>query len=67
MSRRQHTTLIVQVRLPMPVGKTQAQTLEWLKRTLTEGFNVAPNLGDVEPFHSPATLVKLIGRETNYL
>ena len=54
MSRRQHTTLILQVRIPVPAGKTQAQTLEWVKQQII-------------PSSSPQTQVKIIGRETTYL
>ena len=61
MSRRQHTTLIVQVRIPVPAGKTQAATLEWIKAALTSG------LGATSPFASPQTQVKLMGRETHYV
>ena len=52
MSRRQHTTLIIQVRIPVPAGKTQAQTLEWIKQQFRE---------------VPSIIVKLLGRETTYL
>ncbi len=54
MTRRQHTTLILQVRIPVPAGKTQAQTLEWVKQQL-----ILPS--------TPQTQVKITGRETTYL
>jgi hypothetical protein len=64
MSRRQHTTLILQVRIPVPVGHTQAQTHNAVKRILTESSLVVSEAG---PFISPQTQVKLLGRETTYL
>jgi hypothetical protein len=63
VSRRQHTTLILQVRIPVPAGKTQAATLEWVKHQLTEQradpYDAA--------FCSAQTQVKITGRETTYL
>jgi len=67
VTRRQHTTLIVQVRIPVPAGKTQAQTLEWIKaRLVNEKFG---GVGDtlIGPFASAQTQVKITGRETVYL
>lgn len=70
MSRRQHTTLILQVRIPVPAGKTQAATLEWAKNRLTSGID---NLREEEQavgedgFTSHQTQVKITGRETVYL
>lgn len=54
MTRRQYTTLILQVRIPVPAGKTQAQTLEWVRQQV-----VLPS--------TPATQVKIVGKETTYL
>lgn len=54
MTRRQHTTLILQVRIPVPAGKTQAQTVEWVKQQI-----VLPS--------TPQTTVKVVGKETVYL
>ncbi len=64
MSRKQHTTLIVQVRIPVPAGKTQQATLEWVKAQLTLPHY---DTSGVSSFPSPATQVKIIGRETTYL
>jgi len=64
MTRRQHTTLILQVRIPVPAGKTQAATLEWIKELLTKNSSTVAGLG---AFVSPQTQVKIIGRETTYL
>ena len=61
MSRRQHTTLILQVRIPVPAGKTQAATLEWVKTCLAAGKE------ETNSFRSNATQVKITGRETVYL
>jgi len=63
MSRRQHTTLILQVRIPVPAGKTQAQTLEWVKQQLC--FN--PPGEPPGSYTSTGTQVKITGRETVYL
>lgn len=61
MSRRQHTVLILQVRIPVPAGKTQAQTIEWVKKTLTgEWVPGLPSLASLQ------TQVKLTGKETHY-
>jgi hypothetical protein len=57
MSRRQHTVLIVQVRIPIPAGKTQAQTHELLRSAIALGF----------PSYAAQIQVKLTGRETTYL
>ena len=68
MSRRQYTTLILQVRIPVPAGKTQAGTVEWVKARLTDGrdnLNEGP-LTEDEFFVSPQTQVKLTGKETHY-
>ena len=62
MTRRQHTTLILQVRIPVPAGKTQAQTLEWVKESL-----IISGLGAKSAFVSPQTQIKIVGRETTYL
>jgi len=62
MSRRQHTVLILQVRIPVPAGKTQAQTIEWAKKILTGEW--VPGLATMA---SPQTQVKLSGKETVYL
>ena len=64
MSRRQYTTLIVQVRIPVPAGKTQAQTLEWVKAQLTAEPD---ELQPYRAFVSKATQVRITGRETTYL
>ena len=61
MSRRQYTTLILQVRIPVPAGKTQQGTVEWVKAALTSG------IGATSSFASPQTQVKLTGKETHYL
>lgn len=69
MSRRQHTVLILQVRIPVPAGKTQAQTVEWVKARLTDGrdnLNERP-MNEDEHFVSAQTQVKLSGKETVYL
>jgi len=57
VSRRQHTTLIVQVRIPVPAGKTQAQTLELLQNAIKTNF----------VSHSAQIQVRITGRETTYL
>jgi len=57
MSRRQHTILIAQVRIPIPAGKTQAQTHELLRSAIALGF----------PSYAAQIQVKLTGRETTYL
>lgn len=67
MSRRQHTTLILQVRIPVPAGKTQAQTLEWVKESLTVVTEVNLENLQLDPFISSATQIKITGRETVYL
>lgn len=64
MSRRQHTTLILQVRIPVPAGKTQAQTLEWVKGMLRDEVASGESY---RAFVSPQTQVKITGRETVYL
>ncbi len=64
MSRRQHTTLILQVRIPVPAGKTQAQTMGWVKDMLTLP---ASSVESYRMFVSPQTQVKITGRETTYL
>jgi len=64
VSRRQHTTLILQVRIPVPAGKTQAATLEWVKAQLT---SEPDQLQSYRAFVSKATQVKITGRETVYL
>lgn len=70
MSRRQYTTLILQVRIPVPAGKTQAQTVEWAKGRLTLPIdNLREERGVVgeDGFSSSQTQVKLTGKETHYL
>jgi hypothetical protein len=62
VSRRQHTTLILQVRIPVPAGKTQAATHEWVKKILTGEWT--PGLATMV---SPQVQVKITGRETVYL
>lgn len=62
MSRRQYTTLILQVRIPVPAGKTQQGTVEWVKKILTGEW--VPGLASLA---SPQTQVKLTGKETHYL
>ena len=62
MTRRQHTTLILQVRIPVPAGKTQAATQEWVKKILTGEW--VPGLATMA---SPQVQVKITGRETVYL
>jgi len=57
VSRRQHTTLIVQVRIPVPAGKTQAQTLELLQNAIKTNF----------VSHAAQIQVRITGRETTYL
>ena len=57
MSKRQHTILIVQIRLPLPQGKTQAQTLELLHNAIKTNFIS----------HAAQVQVKIVGRETTYL
>lgn len=64
MSRRQYTTLILQVRIPVPAGKTQAGTVEWVKAMLTRDYH---DDEPIRPFASPQTQVKLTGKETHYL
>lgn len=54
MSKRSRTILILEVRMPLPAGKTQAQTLEWVKQQ-----TILPS--------TPETQVKIKGRETTYL
>lgn len=63
MTRRQHTTLILQVRIPVPAGKTQAQAVEWVKQQLC----VTPPGEPPYAFTSPRTTVKLVGKQTEYL
>ena len=57
MSKRQHSILIVQIRLPLPQGKTQAQTLELLHNAIKTNFIS----------HAAQVQVKIVGRETTYL
>ncbi len=61
MSRRQYTTLILQVRIPVPAGKTQQGTIEWVKTRM------AGDGTQTHAFASPQTQVKLTGKETHYL
>ena len=64
MSRRQHTTLILQVRIPVPAGKTQAQTLQFVKDALINQAGISEH---AIAFGSAQTQVKITGRETVYL
>jgi hypothetical protein len=59
MSRRQHTTLILSVRVPVPVGKTQAFVLNDVTETLKSALNSA--------YAKQELLVKIEKRETVYL
>lgn len=65
MSRRSHVTLIVQIRIPIPAGKTQTQTLDWITYQLRDRLD-DPSEGRAT-FASTQTQVKLLGRETTYL
>jgi len=64
VSRRQHTTLILQVRIPVPAGKTQAQTLQFVKDALLTQAGISQHS---LAFNSQQTQVKITGRETTYL
>jgi len=57
MSRRQRTTLIISVRIPLPAGMTQKRALELITEVLK----------DDGVFATREILVKLEGRETTYL
>lgn len=59
MSRRQRTTLVLSVRLPVPAGKTQTQTLEDVQLALRLGLGPAYPVAEL--------LVKIERRETVYL
>lgn len=67
MSRKQHTILIVQVRIPVPAGKTQEATLAWMKEALVNYDPATADMHSTSPFGSNATQVKITGRETTYL
>ena len=59
MSRRQRTILTVNLSIPQPPGKTQAWTLDELKRILTN------NPGLDLPMYE--LVLKLVSKETTYL
>lgn len=68
MSRRQHTILILQVRIPVPAGRTQADTVEWVKHRLTDGRDNIAEESIVEGvFTSEQTQVRITAKETTYL
>ena len=59
MSRRQRTTLVLSVRIPVPAGKTQAQTLE--------DVGIALKLGLGPAYAKQELITKIEKRETVYL
>ena len=58
--RRQHTTLILSVSIPVPVGKTQAWTIENAKRLIT----CDP---DALTWNVSNAIVKLVEKKVTYL
>jgi hypothetical protein len=60
MSRKQFTTLLVEVKVPQAPGKTQKEILNWIKGAMQQAGS---------PFHSfeNQVQVKLTGKETTYL
>lgn len=60
MSRKQFTTLTVQVRVPQPPGVTQKRVLEWLDFAIKQ---------PTSPFSSflHQVQLKLIGKDVTYL
>ena len=60
MSRKQFTTLLVEVKVPQAPGKTQKEILNWIKGAMQQ---------EGSPFQSYAqqVQVKLTGTETKYL
>jgi len=60
MSRKQFTTLVVEVKVPQAPSKTQKEILNWLKGAM---------LQEGSPFASYAhqVQVKLTGTQTQYL
>ncbi len=60
MTRRQYTTLVLAVSIPVPVGHTQAWTIENAKRLLTSDPEALKwNVGSV--------VVKLLEKKVTYL
>ena len=60
MSRKQFTTLVLEVKVPQAPGKTQKEILSWVKEAMQQ---------EVSPFRSYAhqVQVKLTDTQTQYL
>jgi len=57
VSRKTHTILTIQIKVPVPAGRTQEQTLNLVKGALTTNF-----LSQAAQIQ-----VKIVARETHYL
>jgi len=60
MSRRSYVTLTLSVQIPVPPGKTQKETVDWVTNKLNQS----------DAFFSTfakGIIVKLVGRATTYL
>lgn len=60
MGRKQFTTLIVQLRVPQPPGKTQKEIMAWLD------FAIKQPTSPFTSFNHQVQL-KIVGKDTTYL
>lgn len=70
MSRRQVTTLSVEVRLRTPPGSNTAEVLTFIRNALEEAKSVGHSLAPANPVYTVDTkemIVKLLKKETVYL
>jgi hypothetical protein len=60
MSRKSYVTLTLSVQVPIPQGKTQKATIEWVTSKLNAADAFFSTL-------SHGIVIKLLGRHTTYL
>jgi hypothetical protein len=60
MSKKSYVTLTLSVQVPIPQGKTQKATIEWVQSKLTAADAFFST-------YAHGIIVKLIGRSTTYL
>ena len=66
MSRRQRTTLILTVHIPVPLGLSQAGVIEDVHAALQRGLGETRTIPTVN-YATNEILVKLVRKETTYI
>lgn len=67
MSRRQRTTLVLQVRIPLPPGASAKAAIEFVVHALAAEKSATPVQQPMASLQLPEIGVRLEKRETHYL